>query len=284
MKTLITALVLCTISIAMNVCAEDRFAKVEIRTEQVSENIYVLFGAGGNIGVLNGPDGILMIDDQYAPLAEKIRAALGKLGHKTPTYVLNTHYHGDHTGSNADFGVNSIIMAHDNVRVRLLAGDPENSALPVITFATEAKVHFNNQETHLIHMPAGHTDGDAIVYFPSANVIHLGDHFFKDRFPYIDLKAGGTVLGLIDNIVNIISRIDADTKIIPGHGEMATQVDLQRYLVMLKTTSQFIDAQLARGMSEQAILAAGLDPQWDSWGSGFINQERWLKTLIESKK
>ncbi|MEJ6516070.1 MAG: MBL fold metallo-hydrolase [Pseudomonadales bacterium] len=284
MKTLITALLLCVTSIATNVFAEDRFAKVEIRTEQISENIYVLFGTGGNIGVLNGPDGILMIDDQFAPLADKIRAALDKLGGTTPTYVLNTHYHGDHTGSNAVFGQNSIIMAHDNVRMRLLAGGTKDSALPVITFATQATIYFNNQEAHLIHMPAGHTDGDAIVYFPNENVIHLGDHFFKDRFPYVDLQAGGTVNGLIDNIVNILSRVDSDTKIIPGHGEMATKVDLQRYLNMLTSTRQFIDAELAQGKSEKSILAAGLAPKWDSWGEGFINEERWLKTLISAQK
>ena len=284
MKTLITALLLCVTSIVMNVFAEDRFAKVEIRTEQISENIYVLFGTGGNIGVLNGPDGILMIDDQFAPLADKIRAALDKLGGTTPTYVLNTHYHGDHTGSNAVFGQNSIIMAHDNVRLRLLAGGTKDSALPVITFATQATIYFNNQEAHLIHMPAGHTDGDAIVYFPNENVIHLGDHFFKDRFPYVDLQAGGTVNGLIDNIVNILSRVDSDTKIIPGHGEMATKVDLQRYLNMLTSTRQFIDAELAQGTSEKSILAAGLAPKWDSWGEGFINEERWLKTLISAQK
>ncbi|MEZ7959313.1 MAG: MBL fold metallo-hydrolase [Pseudomonadales bacterium] len=284
MKTLITALLLCVTSIVMNVFAEDRFAKVEIRTEQISENIYVLFGTGGNIGVLNGPDGILMIDDQFAPLADKIRAALDKLGGTTPTYVLNTHYHGDHTGSNAVFGQNSIIMAHDNVRLRLLAGGTKDSALPVITFATQATIYFNNQEAHLIHMPAGHTDGDAIVYFPNENVIHLGDHFFKDRFPYVDLQAGGTVNGLIDNIVNILSRVDSDTKIIPGHGEMATKVDLQRYLNMLTSTRQFIDAELAQGKSEKSILAAGLAPKWDSWGEGFINEERWLKTLISAQK
>lgn len=284
MKTLITALLLCVTSIVMNVFAEDRFAKVEIRTEQISENIYVLFGTGGNIGVLNGPDGILMIDDQFAPLADKIRAALDKLGGTTPTYVLNTHYHGDHTGSNAVFGQNSIIMAHDNVRLRLLAGGTKDSALPVITFATQATIYFNNQEAHLIHMPAGHTDGDAIVYFPNENVIHLGDHFFKDRFPYVDLQAGGTVNGLIDNILNILSRVDSDTKIIPGHGEMATKVDLQRYLNMLTSTRQFIDAELAQGKSEKSILAAGLAPKWDSWGEGFINEERWLKTLISAQK
>jgi len=284
MKTLITALLLCVTSIVMNVFAEDRFAKVEIRTEQISENIYVLFGTGGNIGVLNGPDGILMIDDQFAPLADKIRAALDKLGGTTPTYVLNTHYHGDHTGSNAVFGQNSIIMAHDNVRMRLLAGGTKDSALPVITFATQATIYFNNQEAHLIHMPAGHTDGDAIVYFPNENVIHLGDHFFKDRFPYVDVQAGGTVNGLIDNIVNILSRVDSDTKIIPGHGEMATKVDLQRYLNMLTSTRQFIDAELAQGKSEKSILAAGLAPKWDSWGEGFINEERWLKTLISAQK
>jgi cyclase len=284
MKTLITALLLCVTSIVMNVFAEDRFAKVEIRTEQISENIYVLFGTGGNIGVLNGPDGILMIDDQFAPLADKIRAALDKLGGTTPTYVLNTHYHGDHTGSNAVFGQNSIIMAHDNVRLRLLAGGTKDSALPVITFATQATIYFNNQEAHLIHMPAGHTDGDAIVYFPNENVIHLGDHFFKDRFPYVDVQAGGTVNGLIDNIVNILSRVDSDTKIIPGHGEMATKVDLQRYLNMLTSTRQFIDAELAQGKSEKSILAAGLAPKWDSWGEGFINEERWLKTLISAQK
>ena len=266
----------------------DRFADVKITTQQVSDKIYALFGAGGNIGVSKGKDGLLMIDDQFGPLAPKIKAALKELGDDSPTYLLNTHYHGDHTGGNDAFAPESLILAHENVRVRLLAGDQSkrfgDPALPVITYEKIAHIYFNGEEIQLIHLPKGHTDGDSIVYFTGSNVIHMGDHFFKDRFPYVDLDAGGTVNGLTANIETVLTMVNDDTRLIPGHGSLATKKDLQNYLEMLKATSSLVNNAIESGDSLDEIKARGLGSQWQNWGIGFINEERWLQTLYGSLK
>lgn len=266
----------------------DRFANVKITTQQVSDKIYALFGAGGNIGVSKGNDGLLMIDDQFGPLAPKIKAALKELGDDSPTYLLNTHYHGDHTGSNAAFGSESLILAHENVRVRLLAEDQSKGfgdpALPVITYEKNAHIYFNGEDIQLIHLPRGHTDGDSVIYFTGSNVIHMGDHFFKDRFPYVDLGAGGSVTGLTANIETVLAMVNDDTRLIPGHGSLATKKDLQSYLEMLKTTTSLVNDAIKSGDSADQIKARGLGSQWQSWGTGFINEERWLQTLYDSLK
>lgn len=280
MQKLVTlfTLVLC----APWVLAQDRFADVEIETVKVAGNISVLYGAGGNIGVSAGPDGLLMIDDQYLPLAGRIRDALEALGGtRSPKWVLNTHYHGDHTGGNPDFGTDAIIMAHDNVRLRLVGGDEElpPEALPIVTYSEEASIFFNGEEIRLLHMPTGHTDGDTIVFFTSADVVHMGDHFFRDRFPYVDLGAGGSVRGLTENIKKILSAISDSTHVIPGHGRLANKDDLIRYHDMLIETRLAVAEHVEAGMSADDIVAAGLDSKWDSWGAGFINEERWIRTI-----
>ncbi len=274
------------LSLANMSFAEDRFAAVEIKTQQLTDKIYMLIGAGGNIGVSKGSDGLLMIDDQFAPLAPKIKQALSKLGTELPAYLLNTHHHGDHTGGNAAFGTDSLIIAHDNVRLRMVSGTPsaEKIALPVITFEKQARIHFNNEEIQLIHMPNGHTDGDSIVYFTTSNVVHMGDHYFKDRFPYVDLGAGGSVDGMADNIATALALIKDDTQVIPGHGPLANKDDLKRYLAMLNTTSAQIKSAIRKGDSLEAILENGLGSQWDTWGQGFINEESWIQTLYSSYK
>ena len=179
--------------------AEDRWAKIQIKIIPVTDNIFMLEGAGGNIGVSNGDDGMLMIDDQFEPLAGKIKTALKTISAEAPTFLLNTHYHGDHTGGNAKFGSDSIIMAHHNVRIWLINEDTEGNypaeALPVITYAENASIHFNGDEIHLIHTPSGHTDGDSMIHFKGSNVVHMGDNFFKDKFPFVDIGAGGSVKG-----------------------------------------------------------------------------------------
>jgi glyoxylase-like metal-dependent hydrolase (beta-lactamase superfamily II) len=276
----------CTYTQVQTVHAEDRFAAIEITTQQITDRIYVLFGAGGNIGISKGNDGLLMIDDQFAPLAPKIKAALKALGEESPVYLLNTHYHGDHVGGNGIFGADSLIIAHQNVRLRLLASDPPKNfadvSLPVITYEKRANLYFNGEEIQLIHAPKGHTDGDSVIYFSESNVVHLGDHFFKDRFPFVDLNSGGSVDGMIANIETVLSTIKDDTRVIPGHGSLATKTDLQIYLVMLKTTSDLVKNAIGNGDSLDTISVKGLGSQWESWGSGFINEERWLQTLYRS--
>ena len=282
---------------ALPASAQQRdFSKVEMKVTPVSGNIYMLEGAGGNIGVSAGSDGILIVDDQYAPLAEKIRAALKSINPGKLKYVLNTHYHGDHTGSNAAFGPESSIIAHENVRKRLAQGTnvrgnavppspPE--ALPVVTFANAVSVHFNGEEIKAIHYPRGHTDGDSIIFFTKANVVHMGDHFFVRRFPFVDLENGGTVQGLIDNVAKVIAEIPADAKVIPGHGPLSTVEDLKGYHRMLVETRDVVSQGMAAGKSLEDLQAAGLPEEWKEWGSGFIDTKAWIATIhasLESAK
>ena len=267
--------------------ADNPYADVEVKVVPLTDSISMLMGAGGHIGVSYGPDGMLMIDDQFEPLAGKIKEALKTIGPEVPTFLLNTHYHGDHTGGNVAFGDDSIIMAHQNVRIRLVDGDKDGklpkSALPVITYTHQASLHFNGEEIVLLHTPSSHTDGDTVVHFSDSNVIHMGDIFFKDLFPYVDIGAGGTVDGLIGSIEAILEIVEDDTKIIPGHGDgPANKADLIRYLTMLKSTSATVKHWIAEGKSEQEILDTGLGSEWQSWSWNFISEERWIKTLYNS--
>src|SRR5215510_6038567 len=213
------------------------FSKVQIKATKVAGNVYMLEGSGGNIGVSVGPDGILIVDDQFAPLAEKIRAALKTLGEGKLKFILNTHWHGDHTGGNVPLGRDAPIIAHDNVRKRLsteqrleffkmtVPASPKE-ALPVITFDQSLSVHFNDEESRVIHFPHGHTDGDSIIFFTKSNVVHMGDDFFAGRFPFVDLDSGGSVHGLTKNVGEIIPKLAAGAKLIPGHGPNSTIDDL----------------------------------------------------------
>jgi cyclase len=267
------------------------FSGVQIKATKVAGNVYMLEGAGGNIGVSAGEDGLLIVDDQFAPLADKIRAALKEINPGRLRFVLNTHYHGDHTGGNAQFGKESTIVAHDNVRRRLateqtvmgqrIPASPKE-ALPVVTYAQSVSIHFNNEEIRVIHLPAGHTDGDSAVLFTASNVAHLGDHFFAGRFPFVDLDSGGSVQGLTRNIADLIARLPADVRIIPGHGPLSTMDDLKTYHRMLATTTEHVRRQIDAGRTAEQIKAAGLPEEWKQWGSGFINQDRWLETIHRS--
>jgi cyclase len=269
------------------------FSKVEIKATKVAGSVYMLEGAGGNIGVSVGPDGILIVDDQFAPLAEKIRAALKALGDGKLKFVLNTHWHGDHTGGNAQFGTEATIVAHDNVRKRLAseqkifgnkvpASPPE--ALPVITFGDSLSVHFNDEEIRAIHFPHGHTDGDSVIFFTGSNVVHMGDDFFAGRFPFVDLENGGNVVSLAKNVGEIISRLPAGVKIIPGHGPLSTADDLRLYHRMLLETIEVVRKQAAAGKTLEQIKAAGLPETWKDWGTGFIKMDQWIELIYRSLK
>jgi cyclase len=269
------------------------WSKVEIKSQKVAGNIYMLQGAGGNIGVSVGPDGILIVDDQYAPLADKIKAALKTLDQGKLRFVLNTHWHGDHTGGNASFSPDAPIIAHDNVRKRMSTEQKSEifkrttpaspkEALPVITFGQSLSIHFNGEEIKAIHFPKGHTDGDTVVFFTNSNVVHLGDDFFVGRFPFVDLDSGGSVEGLIKNIGEIMSKLPADVKIIPGHGALASVEDLKTYLGMLNETTDIVRKKMAAGKTLEQMKAEGLPDKWKDWGTGFIKTDLWIEIIYRS--
>jgi glyoxylase-like metal-dependent hydrolase (beta-lactamase superfamily II) len=282
--------VLALFLISVGAAAQD-LSKVEIKASKVSGNVYMLEGAGGNIGVSAGEDGILIVDDQFAPLAEKIRAALQTLSPGKLKFILNTHYHGDHTGGNVKFGPEASIIAQDNVRKRLetdqtvmgetVKASPKE-ALPVITFEKSVSVHFNGEEIRAIHFPHGHTDGDSVIFFTKSNVVHMGDDFFAGRFPFVDLGAGGDVESLTKNVGEIISKLPADVKLIPGHGPLSSLEDLKLYHRMLFETTAIIKKRIAAGEQLDQIKRDGLPPEWKSFGTGFIKTDQWIETVYKS--
>ena len=263
--------------------AQRDMSKVEIKTTPVAGNIYMLEGQGGNIAVSTGPDGVLMVDDQFAPLAEKITAAIEKLDQGPIKFLLNTHWHGDHTGGNAHFGKKANIVAHTNVRKRLAdKSDTAKEALPVVTFDNSASVHINGEEVKLIYLGPGHTDGDSIIHFTKSGVFHMGDQFFNGRFPFVDLGSGGDIAGLLKNIEAALLRIPADAKIIPGHGALATKADLEKYRDMLVETTSLVKKAIVEGKTLADVKAAGVPEKYKDWGSGFINAGRWLEISFNS--
>ena len=264
--------------------AQRDFSKVEIKVVPVSGNIYMLEGSGGNIGVSVGEDGILIVDDQFEPLAEKIEAALKGLNPGKLKFVLNTHHHGDHTGGNAKFGAkDATIIAQSNVRGRLTKdANLKKEAYPVITFDQSASVHFNGEEIKLIHYGPGHTDGDSVIYFTKANVVHMGDQFFNGGFPFVDLNSGGSVEGYLKTVAAVLEKIPADAKIIPGHGKLATVEDLKGFHAMLVETTGLVKKAIADGKSLAEIKAAGLPEKFKDFGAGSIKTDRWIETIFNS--
>ena len=273
--------------------AQTDFSKVQMKATKVAGNVYMLEGSGGNIGVSVGDDGLLIVDDQFAPLADKIRAALKGIADKKLHFILNTHWHGDHTGGNVAFGAEATIIAHDNVRKRLATEQKSTvfnrttppspkEALPVITFDQTLTVHFNGEDIRAIHYPQGHTDGDSVIFFSASNVVHLGDDFFAGRFPFVDLESGGTVEGLIRNIGELIMKIPEGAKLIPGHGPISNIDDLKSYHRMLQQTTEIVRQKITAGKTLDQIKTEGLPDEWKPWGEGFIKTDRWVETIYRS--
>ena len=265
--------------------------EVQVKTTLVSANIYMLQGRGGNVGAIVGKDGILIVDDDYKVVSEKLKAALKELGQEKPKFIVNTHWHGDHTENNAVFGKDSIIVAHVNVRKRLsqtniLFGNTVPAApveaWPVITFNDSISLYVDGDEIRAEHYPHGHTDGDTVVFFTKANVVHLGDDFFVGRFPFVDLESGGSVQGLISNIATLLTKIPADAKLIPGHGQVSTVTDLKNYHAMLIETAKIVQDGMKKKKTLDELKKAGFPEKYKEAGSGFIKTEQWIETIYKS--
>jgi glyoxylase-like metal-dependent hydrolase (beta-lactamase superfamily II) len=278
---------------------EPDWSKVQIKVTKVSGNIYMLEGQGGNIAASVGEDGIVIVDDEFAPLAEKIQAALKdlKITDKPVRFVINTHYHGDHTGGNPPFANSgSTVIAQDNVRKRLLAGGvagnggsmkmevkpAEKAALPIITFEHDVTVHLNGEDIRALHFPAGHTDGDAIIFFPKNNVVHMGDDFVRYGFPFIDVASGGSVQGMSDGLEKAIAQLPADVKVIPGHGQLSSLDDVRAYIQMLKDTTAAVQKAMAAKMTVDQMKQEKILAPWAKWSGDFVNQDTFIETVYNS--
>ena len=279
------------------VAAQDQdFSKVQMKVSKVAGNVYMLEGAGGNIGASVGDDGIVVVDDQYAPLAEKIQAALKGITDKPVRFIINTHYHGDHTGGNAYFQKQAPIIAHDNVRKRLETGGTAGNggslhldakpqpkeALPIITFDHDVTVHLNGEDIRALYFPAGHTDGDSIIFFPKSNVVHMGDDFVTYGFPFIDVDSGGSINGMIDAVEKVIGQLPPDVKIIPGHGPVSSLDDVRAYLTMLKATRDVVASGLKDHKTLDQMKQAKLLDPWKKYSGDFVNEDVFLETLYNS--
>jgi cyclase len=275
------------------------YSKVQIKATKVSGNIYMLEGEGGNIGASVGEDGIVIVDDQFAPLAEKIQAALKNLGitDKPVRFVINTHYHGDHTGGNELFNnAGATLIAQDNVRKRLESGGTAGNgasirrevkpapkaALPIITFEHDVTVHLNGEDIRALHFPSGHTDGDSIIFFPKNNVVHMGDDFVRYGFPFIDVAGGGSVQGMIDAMEKATAQLPADVKVIPGHGAISNLDDVRAFTKMLRETTAVAQKAINEHKTLDQMKKEKILSPWAKWSGDFVNEDAFIETLYNS--
>ena len=257
------------------------FSKVEIRVEKVAGSVYMLTGLGGNIGLSVGADGGVVVDDQFAPLVPRIREAIRGITQQPVRFVLNTHWHFDHSGGNAPFAAEATIIAHENARRRMRDGDPKQvagrpvepaapEALPVISFDRSLSVHLNGEEVRALHYPHGHTDGDSIVFFTRSKVVHMGDDFVTTGFPFVDVASGGSLLGLIENLDAVLAVLPDDVKVIPGHGSVSTKADVRKFTEMLRDCVARIRAARREGQTLAQMQERNVLAEYDALGQGFV--------------
>jgi len=295
-RSLLLKSLLCLLLVAgiQSYCvAQQDLDQVQIQTERLAEGVYMLEGAGGNIGVCAGEDGVLMIDSQYAPLTEKIRAAIAAVSDKSIDFLINTHWHSDHTGGNENMAkAGAVIFSHENVRKRMsmeqsilgreVPASPK-AALAVVTFTQGMTFHLNGHEIDLFHISNVHTDGDVLVHFPKPDVLHMGDIYFEGTYPFIDLAAGGSIDGMIAAVDQVLAMIDEDTKIIPGHGPLSNKEKLKAYRKMLSTIRERVAQHIKEGKSLEEVLAEKPTQEFDAaMGQGFMTPEVFVEIVYNS--
>jgi len=274
------------------------FSKVQMKVTKIAGTVYMLEGAGGNIGASVGEDGIVVVDDEFAPLADKIKAALKGISDKPIRFVINTHYHGDHTGGNALFQSNSTpIIAQENVRKRLEKGGKAGNggamaldqpagakaALPVVTFDRDVTVHLNGEDIHAMFFPSGHTDGDSIVFFPQSNVVHMGDDFVTYGFPFVDINSGGSVEGIVKACEAVLAKVPADVKIIPGHGPISKPDDVRDFVKMITETRAVVEKNMKAGKSLEQMKKDKILEPWKKYSGDFISADAWIETIYNEE-
>ncbi len=280
------------LALALAAVAQQDFSKVEIRSERLAGTVWMLTGSGGNMAVSAGDDAVFLVDDQYAPLAGKISAAIAKISPKPVRFVLNTHWHGDHVGGNESLGkAGTVIVAHDNARKRMATDQflemwrttvkplPKDG-LPVASFSADTTFHLNGEEIRAIHVPRAHTDGDVIVHFTASDVIHMGDVFWNRLYPLIDTGSGGSIDGMIAAVDRALALATPRTRIIPGHGPLGTREDLVAYRDMLATIARRIKAMIRDGRKLEEITASTVTAEFDEvWGKGFIPPRKFAEMV-----
>ncbi|MBM3985281.1 MAG: MBL fold metallo-hydrolase [Planctomycetes bacterium] len=280
----------CALALSAFAAAQRDFNAVQVTTTALGGSVHMLEGAGGNVAASVGPDGVLLVDSQFDGMRERLLAAVRELHDPAaPRFLLNTHWHGDHTGSNAGFAraaggsPGAVIVAHANVR-RRLAHDPDQqpAALPMVVYERAMSLFLNGEELRLEHIPTAHTDGDTVAWFMGSKVVHLGDLFFNGRFPVIDRNSGGDLAGLTAAIAHLCEKVPEEWAIIPGHGPPAKLEDLRAYHRMLVACTDIVRARLAEGQTREQVIAAGLPEEWASWGRTTISSERWLTSLVDN--
>ena len=279
-------LLLCLLMAALPVLCQQNFDSVQVTSHPVRDNIYMLKGAGGNIGVLTGEDGVLMIDDQFLPLGQKIQDAIAALDKGPIRFTLNTHIHGDHSGSNEYFKqIGSTLVAHDLVRERMIKEPRDKDAWPLITFPEKLSLHLNGQDIDLLYFGPGHTDGDVVIHFRQANVFHMGDLFVRYGYPYIDMSNGGSINGMISCVDKALALMNDESIIIPGHGELCNKQEVKKFRDRLVNIRDQVASALKKGKKPEDLAALGITKPYDAeWGKSFIKGNDFVLIVAEGLK
>ena len=289
MKLYNSLTIILSLFLSFSMQGQRNFDDVSIETIKLANNVYMLIGSGGNIGVSVGDDGVLVIDSQFAPLTPKILDAIKQLSDKEIKFLANTHHHGDHSGGNENLAkLGAHILAHDNVYKRIKANSRQtDDALPIITFNDKLSIYINGEQVLVFHVSDAHTDGDAMLYFTESNVLHTGDTYFNGRYPYIDLNSGGSANGYINAVKAGMMVIDENTKIIPGHGRLSNKVEYETFLKMLETIKANVLAEIENDKTEEEVASnTDITKEYDAldYGTGFINSEKIRRTFYTSLK
>ena len=283
MKKLLFAISLFTV---LGTSAQNRFDKVEIKTHEVTDNVYMLEGAGGNILIQVLEKEVVMIDSQFAPLSDKLMTAIKKITEKPISFLINTHHHGDHTGGNENFNSDQVtVIAHENVLKRLQASDKNEGFLPEKTIEEKFELVVDDHNNMIIHVHNAHTDGDSFVYLLNSNVVHMGDVMFNGGYPFIDLKSGGSITGYIAAQKQVLTTINKGTKVVPGHGPLGDYQDVERSIAMLDDLRTQISEAIASGKSREEVEKdTTITEKYEKagYGNGFINSKKIKTTIYDS--